>query len=100
MKCLHCAVGIHEKLFEQYLFSYGENTWTAFHQICPECSRAIIFLDRAIATQRGSKTVEHLLAYPAGVSLWTVPSQVPDPYKQDFDEACAVLPMSAKASAP
>jgi len=39
------------------------------------------------------------MAYPPHKSLRPLPSEVPDPYKRDFDEAAAVLPLSPKASA-
>jgi len=38
------------------------------------------------------------MAYPQGF-LRPVPAEVPDPYKQDFTEACKVLQDSPKASA-
>jgi hypothetical protein len=39
------------------------------------------------------------MAYPANEPIRPVPAEVSDPYKQDFIEACAVLPLSPKASA-
>jgi len=38
-------------------------------------------------------------AFPATDSLRPVPTEVSDPYKQDFIEACSVLTLSPKASA-
>jgi len=40
-----------------------------------------------------------LPAFPPTDSLRPIPAEVPDPYKQDFIEACAVLSLSPKASA-
>ena len=38
-------------------------------------------------------------AFPTTDSLRPVPPEVPDPYRQDFTEACEVLSLSPKASA-
>jgi hypothetical protein len=43
--------------------------------------------------------VSQFIAYPRNKSARPVPVGVPDPYKHDFDEAVAVLPLSPKASA-
>jgi len=39
------------------------------------------------------------MAYPKNATARPVPADVPDPYRKDFDEAVAVLPISPKASA-
>jgi len=39
------------------------------------------------------------LAFPRGALNRAVPAELPDPYRQDFVEACEVLPFSPKASA-
>jgi hypothetical protein len=39
------------------------------------------------------------MAYPPYKSTRPLPAEVPDPYKQDFDEAAAILPISPKSSA-
>lgn len=104
MKCPHCNVAIHDsgrgaqfaqdsvaKTGEQ---TVGNVTWTVFHQQCPECRVSILHL-QVDAQGRRSK----FLAYPQQTSPRPVPPEVIDPYKQDFIEACNVLPLSAKASA-
>jgi hypothetical protein len=65
-------------------------------QRCPHCFEAIIFLQRVFAdnAEMGPKT----LVYPLTAER-PVPSEVPDPYRQDFVEASRVLPISPKASA-
>ena len=75
-------------------------TWSALYQVCPECGELIILLDKVRAMNNGPIFGnDQFAAYPRAASLRPVPAQVPDPYKQDFVEACAVLPLSAKASA-
>ena len=47
----------------------------------------------------GAPVVNLYLAYPQNTSARPLPPEVVDPYRKDFDEAVAVLPLSAKASA-
>lgn len=104
MKCPHCNVAMHDapqeakfasdgvvKILDQTIGNVG---WSALHQRCPECKVSIIHL-RA----NGQGRTMSMLAYPQQTSPRPVPSEVPDPYKQDFIEACNVLPLSPKASA-
>jgi hypothetical protein len=70
--------------------------WTASVQRCPQCFEAIIFLNRFFPAN--SQSDPKMLVYPLS-SERPVPSEVPDPYRQDFLEASRVLPISPKASA-
>jgi hypothetical protein len=105
MKCPHCNTGIAE-VFQtsQPINVPGANTltglrphiiWNISHQICPECRESIIMLSRLQAQGLAALS---FLAYPTSKSR-PVPSEVVDPYKQDFIEACKVLEDSPKASA-
>lgn len=105
MKCPHCDIGIHFNPDEKFIFSLSDREfsklWYAVHQACSECSEPIIFLKRSTKyIPSGTITdTKKFLAYPVGGVARPVPSEVPNPYKQDFLEACAVLPLSSKASA-
>lgn len=109
MKCPHCSVAIHESRHEQPLGPQDEpigevdyeepfEWWSGF-QFCPECSGPIIWLWEARENEAGEteKKNEHRV-YPRH-SVRPLPPQVANPYRQDFEEACAVLEDSAKASA-
>jgi hypothetical protein len=102
MKCPHCDTGIHETIQSSYIFtSPASEEWSEEHLTCPECGKAIIYLE-AVTKQRanqGTTTVARFMAYPPHKSMRPLPAEVPDPYKRDFDEAVAVLPLSPKASA-
>lgn len=66
------------------------------YMACPECKKAIVKVRRS-PIPNGEMT--EYLAYPENVSPRPVATEVPDPYKQDFDEAVAVFSLSPKASA-
>jgi hypothetical protein len=102
MKCPHCDVGIHESFQKQQPFIIGHESWTASYQKCPECTKTIVRLCARAAVppgQFGKIVIEEFLAYPKNISSRPLPAEVPDPYKKDFQEAAAVLPLSPKASA-
>jgi hypothetical protein len=112
MKCPHCNTGIHEHFttFEVVLEGPVEGfggqvlapglKWKLFHQRCPECHDSIILLDRSrvgTGVWSGWRDLT-FMAYPSSRRRRIAP-EVPDPYRQDFLEAFAVLADSAKASA-
>jgi len=118
MKCPFCtatfADAFTDALFavlpQQYSrtgqFLAPQVTWTASYQRCPACYETIIFLTSLphsegyrnqppapLATQR-----KFFMAHPRGPSRPIAP-EVPPQYQKDFSEACAVLGVSANASA-
>jgi hypothetical protein len=105
MKCPHCNTGIHESLANVNIVNFGaaqsnrdaipQVAWTARIQRCPECFEGIIFLHKSLPTVN---IHEEFMAYPSSFSRST-PPEVTEPYRSDFKEACAVLPVSPKASA-
>jgi hypothetical protein len=102
VKCPHCDVGIYDGLQKAQACALTDGQiWYAFHQLCPECKKAIIFLEatRHVPPNQWAPVAQRFLAYPPRVSVRPVPAEVPDPFRQDFDEAVAVLSFSPKASA-
>jgi hypothetical protein len=102
MRCPHCDVGIHELFQKHQPFIITNESWVSSYQKCPECKGTIIKLAAnwvAPQGQVGPVIVPVFIAFPRNASARPVPAGVPDPYKQDFEEAVAVLPISAKASA-
>ena len=78
-----------------------EHNWFVLYQLCSECFEPIIFLNNKNVFIP-SKTVtenKRYLVFPRGGTQRPVPSEVDDPYRQDFIEACEVLSFSPKASA-
>jgi hypothetical protein len=108
MKCPHCLVAMHDQgtPVQVVQFSQSKNRngqtvasrlWLAFHQRCPECQGDIIEMEGRPASP-GSPAVAKFMAFPKAATR-PVPAEVPDPYRSDFEEACAVLTLSPKASA-
>jgi hypothetical protein len=106
MNCPHCNIGIHRGLATAQITTTAQLTnqlnqvvkpqqiWQALHQTCPECHEIIIYL----TAYAGGRTIHNDLAFPRATSR-PIPADVPDPYRQDFIEACTVLGLSPKASA-
>jgi hypothetical protein len=102
MKCPHCELGIFEALSKSQPFQTQDNQiWTASSQICPECKKPIVYLEGNQQISPGilSKTTPRFMAFPRNASARPLPAEVTDPYRSDFEEAVAVLPLSPKASA-
>jgi hypothetical protein len=106
MKCPHCNTGVHEGFSNTVIVDFAavlENSsivssacrWVCKHQRCPECNEGILVLMKVV---NGTRVTETFTAYPQSAAR-PVPSEVVDPYRSDFVEACKVLPFSAKASA-
>jgi len=104
MKCPHCNTGIHAGFTTSTVITYtaqyagakglkGNVHWNLMHMRCPECEETIIRLQRL-----GPEPGLHFSAYPRSASR-PIPKEVPNPYRDDFSEACKVLADSAKASA-
>ncbi len=109
MKCPHCNTGIYEG-FSKYTVVIAPPvmagqptqvqvapmfTWNLLYQRCPECHESIIRLER---TSPATIRDLNFMAYPRSRSR-PIAKDVPDPYRQDFSEACTVLADSPKASA-
>lgn len=102
MKCPHCQVGIFEGLSKSQPFSTQDGQiWTASSLTCPECKKPIVYLEanRQISPHQMPITIPRFMAYPRNASARPLPAEVTDPYRSDFEEAVAALPLSPKASA-
>ncbi len=96
MKCPHCEHAIHETTRSLSL-GFGSDS-AGFHAVeaakCPAdgCQRYIVWL----VNHDGQRTLIYPSAQPARPPA---PAEVPEAIRSDYDEAAAVLPVSAKASA-
>lgn len=102
MKCPHCNEGIHDPGARTAQFSTNALRWSLFSHDCPQCKKPIVDLEANNLLPNGgigSLQIAKFRAYPRNASARPVPADVTDPYRQDFQEAVAVLPLSAKASA-
>jgi hypothetical protein len=119
VKCPHCNSGIYEGFTESQAviapqvnsrtgeFLAHQLVWNISHLRCPECHESIIFLKRIQYVQNPPQPGRpsppppapfSFMAFPSSYSR-AIPPEVPNPYRQDFVEACKVLTDSPKASA-
>jgi hypothetical protein len=110
MKCPHCNTGIYLGFVESQVVTAPmvmnlanqavapALTWTLSHQRCPECHESIILLERQTMSIGWANQRLKFMAYPHSRTR-PIAAEVPDPYRQDFFEACKVLADSPKASA-
>ena len=101
MKCPHCLIAFHdEDLWERYEIETPEEsaaTWVCLAAVCPICKSPIIKL---VKEALGSfEVIDKRVIYPASPQRAPVGNSVPEGLRQDYLEACQVLPLSAKASA-
>lgn len=63
---------------------------------CPDCNNLILSVEKY---KQGQGKVEEQVIWPISSGRLPAPPDVPENIAQDFNEACVVLPFSAKASA-
>jgi hypothetical protein len=107
MKCPHCAIHFHDNWDVHYMDrgrglvlspDTGLGTFWYYRSAkCPECGDVTIELARHI--EAGKPGEDWRQIYPIGASRGPVSPEVPPDIRQDYVEACNVLPISAKASA-
>jgi hypothetical protein len=108
MRCPHCSVGVNVEWDETYAYvDDSENPQRGVeiaHGECPECEGLIVKLQygRVSIDHKGRYNVTQIEKeepiYPRSTAR-PVETEVPEPYKGEFQEACAVLNISPKASA-
>lgn len=121
MDCSHCGIAFHEQPqhvdiigIAQLKIRLARSTpdpairWELIINTCPACKNDIIDLIRAEYTTGNSSVLTGSLdeisrtifrVYPHNNFRKPTPGEVPDDIKADYEEACRVLPISAKASA-
>ncbi len=101
MKCRHCLVEFHAKEIKTDFGRDVDQNWSVSRFDCPACGRMNLYLvntDFAPDHSR-AKTIKLIPIRPRGSTRPPCPKEVPDDIREDFEEACLVLPDSPKASA-
>jgi hypothetical protein len=107
MKCPHCTIHFHENWDRRYM-DRGRGIvespdkgagiyWYYRSALCPECGEVTIEIARFY--DRENQGEDWRQVYPVGASRGPVDPEVPDEIREDYIEACNVLPISSKASA-
>ncbi len=110
MRCPHCLIGIKLDIkervsFPDYDFSTTNLGKEFIHGICPECNSLVVVLRLGKyrwvdAEEPGevSEIQQEIIIYPSTAKR-SVEAEVPKEYRDAFNEANSVLPISPKASA-
>ena len=97
MKCPHCLVDIHPKIEEGGLGYDADYRFKYKKYDCSKCGKASFELE--LGNKLDGHVIKTHLVYPKGVNRDPCPIEVPDKLREDYYEACLVLPDSPKASA-
>ena len=100
-KCPHCGVYFHQNWRREEIFSseFGQRI-RSLATGCPSCANAVVLLEIHLAKSFGGDGPhESYVVFPKNPQSQPAPAEVPEKIRQDYQEACAVLPISPKASA-
>jgi len=114
MKCPHCLVEFHAEREINHLGNDVQGEWAIEKFDCPnpDCKKSVLFLLNGKFNQNrhtyrysimtdpdGNELIsKRELIRPKGSNRPPVPKEVPNGIANDYNEACLVLPDSAKAS--
>jgi hypothetical protein len=101
MKCPHCQVAFHDKWAGTNLGNDRDGKWIAKYTVCPTCEQLIVRLTRWMVDSAGTPYHQNVDAqvYPRGANRPAAAADVPKKFAGDYNEACAVIGDSPKASA-
>jgi len=106
LTCPHCLIAFRSPVLILNLGADTEKNWFIETQTCPTCGKFILYLvNTAVQTPpnplpyQAANVLTRTLIRPRGANRPPLPPEVLDPYREDYLEACLVLPDSAKASA-
>lgn len=87
----------YDKLWLRGIFAV-ETVWSWQAAECPSCRGEIIFLNVHAADDPGEPLAQYL-SHPSFSRRKIISDRVPEALKEEYGEACQVLPISPKASA-
>lgn len=100
MTCGHCLIAFHDEWTVNRMSNIGNATryWTVHSTTCPNCKEPTIKVKHIIDA---SQTYAEKLypVYPHSPRRAPIGDAAPPTLKEDYEEACAVMPISPKASA-
>lgn len=110
MKCPYCGVDFHIESYGSIAFPIDNNEnddWGMgfLATICPSCKEiSLIYIEGKYQINQMYERIEEpysniKILYPLSTRGIKLSKEVPDIYKNDFEEASIVLPLSPKASA-
>jgi hypothetical protein len=105
MDCPHCGTAFHDQWRTDAISSYldkgkRKNDWYSMSALCPSCLNVTVDLAKVTYKLDGTQRRERRLrVHPPNTFRKPTPPEVPQPIREDYEEACKVLPISPKASA-
>ena len=104
MYCPHCGIAFHDSWGETIIrnpTNEDRTAWKASVTRCPSCDGETVKLSQFDLSHSGAPTglLFDFVAYPKTTHRAPTPKELPKDIKEDYEEACMVLPVSNKASA-
>jgi hypothetical protein len=107
LACPHCTVTFRSEVLFSYIAAEDAKYWVIEAQLCPACAKVILYLVNTAVFNRyapagpyqEANVISRELVRPRATSRKPLSPEVPEQYREDYLEACLVLPDSAKASA-
>jgi hypothetical protein len=107
MACPHCTVTFRSEIFFTHIGDEAEKHWSIEAQFCPACAKIVLYLVNTAVFHpsapggpyQEANVISRVLVRPKATSRKPLSPEVPEQYREDYLEACLVLPDSAKASA-
>ena len=107
LACPHCTVTFRSEVLFTYIGGEAGKHWSIEAQSCPACAKVVLSLVNTAVFPGGApngpyqeaNVISRELVRPRATSRKPLSPEVPERYREDYLEACLVLPDSAKASA-
>lgn len=98
MDCPHCSTAFHPQ-FQEHKLQLDRFLLFVYQQPCPKCGQQILELLANHNTIPATAAIPRHTIFPTTTSTRYIPTDIVDPYRQDFIEAIQTLHISSKASA-
>jgi hypothetical protein len=103
MYCPHCGIAFHDQWKREMIRQPNDEDKTAWISAvtrCPECHKETVRIQHFKSSSLTERDcLLDLVAYPKTTNRKPTPKEITGGIKEDYEEACMVLPLSNKASA-
>lgn len=101
VRCPHCGDAVSDSRAYR-CFEAGDRYWFTHWMLCPSCDNLILYIVQSSVLNSGEPSgtvMQSFLAWPRTGNRPSAPPVVPKDLTADYNEACLVLELSAKAAA-
>ena len=102
IQCPHCSTSIPYKPDQHFIGVLSEDDigWVCRSMLCIVCGFAIVKIADVYGIYGNEYAIDNeRLVFPSSAKRKPINEAVPEDMRNDYQEACEVLPVSAKASA-